>query len=416
MIQNPKRSAETVTDQTHWYNYYAGYSRSFTKSALHYCKLPKKSIILDPWNGAGTTTSTCANEGYSSIGIDLNPVMVLIAKSQQTTVTDLHLEKSKLLTSRFKVNVDDIDSLLNWFDKESVENIRKIEKFILKGNEFNSIYEKTNSLSNIQCLQYVALFNIVRILLKSFIPSNPTWIKKAKINEEKISIEWFEIRKNFLNEVRKLECNIKIKNKKEPLIKTSDSTNLPIEDNSIDLVISSPPYCTRIDYAVATLPELSILAVKGENEISNIRRSLMGATTVPKTLPKNENLGNVCMDFLNKVNKHESLASSGYYYKNFYQYFYNLRLSINEISRVLKKNSKCFLVVQDSFYKDIHCDLEKIIIDMFIANGLHHVNTYKFKSKNNMANINPKGKKYRKTTKAVESVIEIIKKRKNYGK
>lgn len=66
---------------------------------------------------------------------------------------------------------------------------------------------------------------------------------------------------------------------------------------------------------------------------------------------------------------------------------------MKEIARVLKYKGKCYLVVQDSYYKDIHCDLAKIIVDMCTSLGLKHISTNTFYSKNNMANINPKGKK-----------------------
>lgn len=52
-----------------------------------------------------------------------------------------------------------------------------------------------------------------------------------------------------------------------PTLKTGTSTDLPVKSETIDLILSSPPYCTRIDYAIATLPELAILSVKGEKEI-----------------------------------------------------------------------------------------------------------------------------------------------------
>ncbi|UZD59971.1 DNA methyltransferase [Shewanella algae] len=411
MIHNPKRSAELIKKDASWYDYYAGFSRSFTQSALRAATPPPDSIILDPWNGAGTTTKTCSLEGFKSVGIDLNPAMVVISKAQLVTQSDVEfaIGRCSSLNSNFKVEVREDDALTAWFCPESVQMIRKIEKSILKINKFNSLEGKVDSLSYSQCFQYVVLFNIVRQYLSPFIPTNPTWIKKAQTEDEKVRLKWKALRDDFIGGAYKLSESIDYVSMQNSQIKTASSINIPLEDSSVDLVLSSPPYCTRIDYAVATLPELAILSVSGLEEITPIRKSLMGATTVPKSVNEGAMFGPICEEFLSKVKTHSSRASSTYYYKNFYQYFYDLSHSVSEILRVLKPGGKCFLVVQDSYYKDIHCDLASIIVQFFSANGGLLVNSYDFVSKNNMANINPRGRKYRVKTKAVESVIELTK-------
>lgn len=411
MINNPKRSAELIQKDVSWYDYYAGFSRSFTQSALTAAALSPNSTVLDPWNGAGTTTKTCSLVGFKSVGLDLNPAMVVISKAQLVTQADVELVKEHCssLTSNFKVDIQAEDLLTAWFCPKSVEMIRKIEKFILKRNKFKSLDEKIKSLSYAQCFLYVVLFNIVRQHLIPFIPTNPTWIKKAQSDDKKVSLDWRTLRENFIGGIHKLSRSFNYVPIQNSQIRTASSTNIPLEDASVDLVISSPPYCTRIDYAVATLPELAILSVSGHEEITTIRKSLMGATTVPKAVDDGVALGAICEEFLSKVKSHSSRASSTYYYKNFFQYFYDLSQSVKEIVRVLKPGGKCFLVVQDSYYKDIHCDLASIIVQFFSINGSSLIKSYDFISKNNMANINPRGRKYRVRTKAIESVIELTK-------
>ncbi|GGK43720.1 TRM11 family methyltransferase [Aliivibrio fischeri] len=415
MIQNPKRSADSKSKNNYWYDYYAGYSESFTISALQSAKLPINATILDPWNGAGTTTNSCSKLGLKSLGFDLNPVMVIIAKANQANDDEIRLafQNNKLLSRRYKSEPNIQDPLLLWLTPCSIEHIRKIEKFILKGKTYDSLLKKSEALTTSQCVQYVALFNTLRSFLDKFIPSNPTWIKKASSNEEKIDLSWEQIKSAYLiNSSKMSESLINSSTNshiQHPTLKTGTSTDLPVKSETIDLILSSPPYCTRIDYAIATLPELAILSVKGEKEIDSLRRTLMGATTVPKAVPSNISFGKVCDHFLLKVKQHSSTASSTYYYKNFFQYFLELSLSMKEIARVLKYKGKCYLVVQDSYYKDIHCDLAKIIVDMCTSLGLKHISTNTFYSKNNMANINPKGKKYRIKTEAIESVIELRK-------
>lgn len=415
MIQSPKRSTDSTQGNGRWYEYYAGYSESFTISALKSATLHPNALVLDPWNGAGTTTNSCTKLGIKSMGFDLNPVMVLIAKANRADAEQANaaLNDCKSVSKRYKVTLSETDALSIWLTHDAIENIRKIEKFILKGKAYNSLTEKAESLSTIQCIQYVALFNTLRFYLDKFIPSNPTWIKKAENNLEKVNFDWKSLKSTYLSQVSKISETFQA-NKGNNNLPTSElavgsSTDLPINSQSVDLVLSSPPYCTRIDYAIATLPELAVLSVIGEPEIDSLRRALMGATTVPKSVPESLEFGGICDEFLHRVREHSSRASSTYYYKNFFQYFFKLSQSIKEIARVLKSGGKCYLVVQDSYYKDIHCDLAKIIVDMFAPLGVEHISTYEFQSKNNMANINPKGKKYRSKTEAIESVVELKK-------
>jgi hypothetical protein len=88
----------------------------------------------------------------------------------------------------------------------------------------------------------------------------------------------------------------------------------------------------------------------------------------------------------------------------------SLKTSIIEASRVLKGGCKFICVVQDSYYKDIHCNLPKIITEMGANFDLVTINEVEFESKQNMGNVNTKSKKYRKKCTATETVL-IFKKR-----
>ncbi|MFP3524579.1 DNA methyltransferase [Pantoea sp. SIMBA_072] len=412
ILNNPKRTKLNDKSINTLYEYYAGFSADFVLEKINSNKLLKNSTILDPWNGTGTTTSVSSLLGYNSIGVDLNPVMCIIATAKLSKLKDV--KRAERFINEIKVpkfsKVGLNDPLCNWFSEESASSIRGIQRFISKNIGF--VCEKKDDFSYSQAIIYLGLFKSVRGLLVKFIPSNPTWIKKAKNREEKIDIEFSDFLKILKKQVTEI-CEIinnnlihEKKNKSTLLI--CSSTKLPLRDQSVDFVLSSPPYCTRIDYAVATLPELSVLFNTNE-EIDSLRRSLMGTTTVPKNINNVNKFGKTCNSFLEQVSCHESRASKSYYYKNLHQYFNDLKESISEISRVLKENSKCILVVQDSYYKDIYCDLHKIISEMMHENNLYEINSVHFTSNKNMANINTKSKRYVARKKATESVLTFIK-------
>lgn len=191
-----------------------------------------------------------------------------------------------------------------------------------------------------------------------------------------------------------------------PVLDIGNSMSISAGENTIDFLLTSPPYCTRIDYGVYTMPELAVLGYDAKNNWSSLRSSLIGTTTVPEKLPCfDEQWGNTCSEFVTELMSHNSKVSQSYYLKNHLQYFETMFKSVKEISRVLKNGGGCALVIQDSYYKEIHNNLPIIIAEMAVNNGLSLFSKTDFKSVNNMADVNPGTKKYRPQAEATESVL-----------
>ena len=64
-----------------WYRYYAGYSAGFVEQALKESASTAK-LVLDPWNGTGTTTVVAASKNVPAIGFDLNPALVVVSRAR----------------------------------------------------------------------------------------------------------------------------------------------------------------------------------------------------------------------------------------------------------------------------------------------------------------------------------------------
>ena len=189
-------------------------------------------------------------------------------------------------------------------------------------------------------------------------------------------------------------------------IDVASSENLPLPDGSVSCVLGSPPYCTRIDYAIATSPELAVLGYGFENGLDTLRRQLMGTSTVPSEAQEvPSNLGKLCIAFLETLSRHSSKASSTYYFKNHLQYFLSMGASLSEIHRVMKISGRCILVVQDSYYKDLHNDLPAILSEMATIRGLRLCGRNDFTLRRTLAGINPGSREYRNSFSAVESVL-----------
>jgi hypothetical protein len=79
--------------------------------------------------------------------------------------------------------------------------------------------------------------------------------------------------------------------------------------------------------------------------------------------------------------------------------------SVQKLSSALRPGGAAVIVVQDSYYKEIHNDLPGIIADMCGAGRLLLRREEEFRIQCTMAGINPKSRKYEKPRGAVEKVL-----------
>lgn len=421
-IANPKRNIGPLkSSDESLFSYYAGYSKEFAEQLLGTISLQDDAVVLDPWNGGGTTTLAASQMGLASVGFDLNPVMVIVARASllpQHEVSSLIPLAQSLVeqaTSREDQCIDE-EPLCEWLLPSNANFIRQLEseinRTLISHDRYESLAnEKTlNQISALGAFFYVALFRTVRRLLKSFIPTNPTWVKRPRSCERKrplLSV----VHDLFVDEVGLLSQTLsKPKNfcAKENGIATvglGNAESLSLSDVSVDAVITSPPYCTRIDYAVATALELAVLRT-GKDVFGRLRRSLMGTSTVNAEVGRVDiKWGATCARFLNAVYKHHSKASQTYYYKNHYQYFGSLQASIGELARVLKPLGSCVLVIQDSYYKDLHNDVPTIAVEMAEQAGMRLGRRDDFSSSRSMVSMNQRAKKHLLSRTNVESVL-----------
>lgn len=412
VIANPKRHAKpTPALVERIFPYYAGYSKTFAEQLLRSVAIGRNSLVLDPWNGSGTTTHAASQLGINSIGLDLNPVMVIVAKASLLPIQDsasllplaLSLVEQSIVRNEHELSED---PLCEWLVPESALFVRQLEaeinRTLISHNQYTSLKTKetVNHISALGAFFYVGLFRTVRRILESFIPTNPTWIKRPANLQQRKRPSRKKFHESFVDEIRLLTKqiagadNLLAEEISAPTIGLGNAEALSLPNASVDLIVTSPPYCTRIDYAVATAIELAVLRFD-EQLHDQLRRSLMGTSTVKaKSGTVNSAWGGTCVRFLEAMYNHPSKASRSYYFKNHLQYFESLYISISELSRVLKPQGSCVLVVQDSFYKDVHNDVPAIVIEMASHVGMSIRRRDDFTANRSMVGLNRHAKTY----------------------
>ena len=177
-IATPKLGADDPSRL--FYKYYAGFSEAFVEDTLRFLGVTPGQKLLDPWNGAGTTTAVAASHQLDAYGYDLNPALVVIAKAravepkraqQILRMLSYELKRRRHIESE----LNELDPLLRWFGEQSVHVIRGVEELLRsKIQKATSPSALANSLSDELALLYSTTFRVLRSAAAKQFGSNPS--------------------------------------------------------------------------------------------------------------------------------------------------------------------------------------------------------------------------------------------------
>lgn len=414
-----KRPVAREGDIQSWYPYYAGFSEIFARTVLSNSLLPASATVLDPWNGSGTTTYVAEQLGFEALGFDINPVASIVANAKLARPRDaehvLGLAKriAKIASSRQPSSQTRSDALVAWLSRSLVAQYRAMEAEILlnlatsrSGIPVRPDHESVPPLASFLLL---ALMRAARSIARIRAASNPTWI----VPEERRHLPRRILAERWLHFVQLMAEDLALRTKITAArveVRLGDARMLPISNHSIDLVLTSPPYCTRIDYTVSTSFELATLGLSKESEgFKALRQACMGSpiARAGRPAPPPESWPEHLSRLLFAIKNHPSKSSSSYYYKMFRQYFGDCEASLLELRRCLKPAATAVLVVQSSYYKDIYIDLPRIYVEMAQGLGFQSEIVSQAEVKRALVSINSRSRRHRESTRYEESILVI---------
>ncbi|MDX8056061.1 hypothetical protein SK571_42365 [Lentzea sp. BCCO 10_0798] len=394
---SPKRPRVETAGLADVFPYYAGFSFDWAVSHLTPHLGGESTVVLDPWNGSGTTTLAAQSLGVPSVGLDLNPIANVVAHLRAQVASSTRITNPPRARKR-SASVA-ADPLSHWLSPSLVTRVR----------EWTDSF--TRQRRDVSTLGIVALFRVVRRLTKDFEGSNPTWVRRASEIDMLVDLPHSEFDKLLLDDQRQLLDRLQGNSApKAPVaLLTGSSTNLPIADCSVDVTLTSPPYLTRIDYAVAYARELAICGIDIAAD-RTLRSGLMGTTLIrrPTGTSSNTLYCPLADDLVRQIAGHGSKASSGYYLKQARQYLDDLVASFDEITRVSKPGAVLIMVVQDSYYKEIPIRLADICEEEAKSRGWSFSSREQFEVVRSLTSIHAQARTYPKG-KVSETVLTLRK-------
>jgi DNA modification methylase len=426
-LQSAKRSAKERESIHRWHPYYAGYSERFVASALRYLNCTTQGFILDPWGGSGTTGVVSGRAGLVSLCMDINPVMATFSAAKSFEVLayedDIaHFFNSLSAQPKSAEPLREDDPLKEIFDLPTAALIRDIVEAIpfsahahqdveaFPSMLLNAVRDESLIISPHYAFCMAVLFVALREISGTKLSANPTWLLT---NEQKVHMagpalvrELKRTARNMLMDLREFFSSSK--HSKPSYAMAGNVKDMPLKSGSVDWIITSPPYLTRIDYAMSTTPELALF----DNEllVGYVRHQTTGAPVITKEQKEQkQEWGPLCNRILNEIRNHPTKAAESYYWKNIVQYFMDTEGALNDIARVLRPGGRALIVVQSSYFKEIEIPLGDIYMEMAQNQGFIASRAFREEVKGHMAHVNTKSSQYKKNKVYFEDVVLVTK-------
>lgn len=210
--------------------------------------------VLDPMMGSGTVLAIARSKGHYAIGVDIDPLAVLIAKVWTTSLDrDQVVEKAHVVLQRartifdglavrdaYPVNSDDATKqfVRYWFDPYARRQLTSLATAISRTHD--PIVRKA---------LWCAFSRL--IITKQSGASRAMDLSHSRPHRQFKNAPAKPFT-NFISAVERVvdNCidNAEANKGPAPSVIAGDARNLQIKSNSIDLVLTSPPYLNAIDY------------------------------------------------------------------------------------------------------------------------------------------------------------------------
>lgn len=227
-----------------WFNYKEGFSPILVDKVFKEYDLTSESIICDPFCGAGTTLAVAKANGMQSIGFEVNPFAAFITKVKTNDYT-----------------LKDRGMLLEYFERLS--NIKIINSIALPENEYlcrifarDMLVVQLNfknfilSLSESKAKDLIYFAWLCTLEDTSLFRKAGNGLKKKK-NPPKYEDAFLYALELLKNKIDSIIEDFSIKNNGPvPKVIQESATTLhkSVSNESVDLVLFSPPYANCFDY------------------------------------------------------------------------------------------------------------------------------------------------------------------------
>lgn len=274
-------------------------------------------VILDPFGGIGTIPTEGMLMGRQTISNDLNPYAFVIARAKsekKRPLEELESYINNIVVDTSKISIDDIpDWVKEYYNSETLKEIIF----------FRDLFEKDK--------QFFLLGNLVGISQghrPGHLSKPCAWTLPYKPRPDDPG-EYREVKPRLIEKIRRTYKDSFEQNGSMEAI-YGDARKLSLKSNSVDAIITSPPYFDTLDYINSSRLRLAICGYYEEEKKNEIKNQLI---------------------------------------QKFDTYLEEMEKCIKEFRRVLKVGGRAVIVVGDVFKPKGDINTAEVLVPIFEQYG-----------------------------------------------
>jgi len=356
-----------------WYDYLEDFPFSLLEESIKKYKLKKGNLVLDPFCGSGTTLVSSNFFGLNAMGIDSNPLMCLVSKVKTTWDIDIErLEEVYKETSKKFIKL--ASNLENYNFKNDF--LRRMPRRELNQWMSQRMQEEVSLMKDlIEEIDDEKIKKLFLVILgkSAFDTSYVALCPGTTFYPHRQKDPFFNVLcKKIIQAHKDLKLIQKFDTygKTKVFNKSTTEVSSFIDENSVDFIITSPPYPNDLEYTRQTRLELYLLDfVKNMEDVQKLKKTMVKSST--KLIYKKDNYSEYIKSFKSvqdvaeQVEKALSDKNWGFDYPRMIrEYFGGMYVCLKELYRVMKKGSYNLQVVGDQTYKNIVIPVGKIFVEM----------------------------------------------------
>jgi len=319
-------------------------------------------IVLDPMMGSGTTVVEALLEGRRGVGLDLDPLALRLS---QAKTTPLDIDQLRIVGQKV---ISRANALLSAHGKTVERNIT--ERFNERTQAFVNYWflkptqrELTALMLAIEEVKESTIRRFLDLTFSSIIVTKSGGVSRArdlahsrphldtaKIPKNALEQFAFRLRKNLAS-----IANLKV-NGSTAMPLASDARAMPLANEVIDLIVTSPPYANAIDYMRAHKFSLVWLGESIE-DLAELRAEYIGSERIgdfrTDSLPDRPEM---IIQHLAELDAKKAAILRKYYAE--------MKSVFSEMHRVLRRDSAAIVVVGTSLMRNIDIQTHYCLADI----------------------------------------------------
>jgi DNA modification methylase len=354
---------------THYFHPYKGKFHPKMARALINCVCPyQRGVVMDNFSGSGTSLVEASLMELDSVGIEINPLSVLMSNVKCNSllidigVLNAEIEKflkdlREAIAIYFSRKREQLCFIYDINFDVDIEEVYEDSKRLSIELQNNSIKNKEEVIPQVLiCKKLLSRVNDEKVHDFLLLVLSGTISDLARRTKEEFQAVFSERAHHLylrLYLFKKLNEILGIKVGQAVAYEGDARDMANIESETIDGILTSPPYSVAIDYIKNDYPQLVLLEMT--DSIENLEKKVIGnprlvygkkvpLSRVEKTLNLLSESGSEIVKYLINRGKQEAGVRS-------YKFFIDMYKALREMHRVLKIGSKCAIVIGNNHFK-----------------------------------------------------------------